>query len=154
MIGAMNRCTTVLATLVPTACGAVVTPADEGDTGSTTSWSTSAAGDPTSVGSQVDGDPPPPTGDDSLDDAPPGDSSSGGLPIGGYGVLVAIGELDGAGAMDMIAGYSLEPPLERLRPSCDGTLDREWLDVTLGTELVVDGPFAGQDITVFLTGER
>lgn len=84
MITAMDRCATALATLVLTACGAVVTPADLADTSSTndtttassTSASSSAPGDPTSVGSQVDGDPPPPTGDDSLDDGPLDEGSS------------------------------------------------------------------------------
>jgi hypothetical protein len=90
----------------------------------------------------------------------------------GIGVRLAVGELDGSGAMDMIAGYGLDPLLERVRSSCDGGLNREWLDVTLGSDLlhviatgdldddeiddivVVDGSFGGQDITALLTSGR
>jgi hypothetical protein len=88
------------------------------------------------------------------------------------GIMFAAGELDGSGATDLVAGYAIGPEIERIRPSCDGSLHREILDVTLGTDLVhvlatgdldddeiddiviVDGPFAGQDVTVLLTGQR
>lgn len=94
------------------------------------------------------------------------------FPGRGFGTRLAVGDLDGAGGIDLIAGYGVEPVLERVLTRCDASLHREWLSVVLGTDsvhviatgdldtddiddiVVVDGPFASQTVTVLLTAER
>ncbi|HWB77808.1 MAG TPA: VCBS repeat-containing protein [Nannocystaceae bacterium] len=90
----------------------------------------------------------------------------------GIGVMMAVGDLDGVGATDLVVGYGLEPPLERVLSSCDGELVREQLDVELMSGnlhaiatgdldsddiddiVVLDGGFGEQHVTVLLTAER